>query len=99
MNKVYSLLFLSFLLFSVGSYPVLAQDLVDVPRLASRVTDLTNTLTPAQLSQLENMLRSFETRKGSQVAVLLIPSTKPETIEGYSIRVAEKWQIGRKKDR
>ena len=95
MNKVYSLLL--FLLFLVNPYPVQTQDLVEVPRLTSRVTDLTNTLTPEQVSRLDSTLRSFEAQKGSQVAVLLVPSTKPETIEGYSIRVAEKWQIGRKK--
>ena len=96
MNKVYSLSLL-LLLSSAGHYPVLAQDFVEVPRLTSRVTDLTNTLTPQQTSRLENTLLAFESQKGSQVAVLLIRSTKPETIEGYAIRVAEAWKIGRKK--
>src|ERR1019366_7197431 len=42
-------------------------------------------------------LKNLETRKGSQVAVLIVPTTAPETIEQYSIRVAEAWKIGRKK--
>jgi uncharacterized protein len=43
------------------------------------------------------MLRSFEERKGSQIAVLMLPTTAPETIEQYALRVAEQWQVGRKK--
>ena len=41
--------------------------------------------------------RTFEARKGSQIAVLIVPTTAPEAIEQYSIRVAEAWKIGRKK--
>jgi len=75
---------------------VLAGAEVPVPPLAGRVTDLTGTLTGEQKSALEQALRSFEDRKGSQVAVLLVPSTAPETIEQYALRVAEKWKPGRR---
>jgi uncharacterized protein len=74
--------------------PVWAQ--VAVPPLKSRVTDLTGTLTREQAASLEQMLQSFEARKGSQIAVLMVPSTAPEAIEQYSLRVAEQWKIGRK---
>jgi uncharacterized protein len=70
---------------------------VAVPPLKGRVTDLTGTLTPEQVVSLEQMLQSFEARKGSQIAVLIVPTTAPETIEQYSLRVAEQWKIGRKK--
>ena len=69
---------------------------VPVPPLAGRVTDRTATLTDEQKSALEQTLRSFEARKGSQVAVLIVPSTAPETIEQYALRVAEQWKPGRK---
>jgi uncharacterized protein len=69
---------------------------VSVPQLRSPVTDLTQTLTEEQRSALETRLREFEARKGSQIAVLLVPTTQPETIEQYSIRVAEQWKLGRK---
>lgn len=69
---------------------------VSVPPLTARVTDLTSTLTPAQVQALTQTLQDFESRKGSQIAVLIIPSTQPETIEQYSIRVAEQWKLGRK---
>lgn len=68
---------------------------VAVPELRSPVTDLTGTLTADQAAALEQKLRAFEARKGSQVAVLLVPTTAPETIEQYSIRVAEQWRVGR----
>ncbi|HLZ03512.1 MAG TPA: YgcG family protein [Bradyrhizobium sp.] len=70
---------------------------VDVPQLKGRVVDLTNTLTSDTIDTLNQRIRSFEQRKGSQIAVLIVPTTQPETIEQYSIRVAEAWKIGRKK--
>ncbi len=69
---------------------------VPVPPLAARVTDLTGTLDAAQTRALESRLAQFETQKGSQIAVLIIPTTQPETIEQYGIRVADAWKLGRK---
>src|SRR6266852_1448878 len=68
---------------------------VAVPPLHARVTDLTGTLTGSQIQALDARLRDFERDKGSQIAVLILPSTQPETIEQYSIRVADAWKIGR----
>jgi uncharacterized protein len=68
---------------------------VAVPPLAARVTDLTGTLTAGQIQALETRLAAFEAKKGSQVAVLLVPTTRPETVEQYAIRVAEAWKLGR----
>ena len=73
-----------------------AQAEVAVPPLSARVTDLTGTLEPAQKQQLESRLAQFETQKGSQISVLLLPTTAPETIEQYGIRVADAWKLGRK---
>ena len=70
---------------------------VAVPPLKARVTDLTGTLSREQMASLEQMLQSFEARKGSQIAVLMVPSTAPETVEQYALRVAEQWKVGRKK--
>ncbi len=74
-----------------------AADEVAVPPVTARVTDLTGTLNAGEIASLEAELRGFEQRKGSQIAVLMLPSTQPETIEQYSIRVAERWKIGRAK--
>jgi uncharacterized protein len=68
---------------------------VAVPPLKAHVTDLTGTLSGSQIQTLESRLSDFERRKGSQIAVLMLPSTQPETIEEYSIRVADAWKIGR----
>jgi uncharacterized protein len=72
-----------------------AQDLQPVPELAARVTDTTGTLTAAQQAELEQKLAAFEQRKGAQVALLIVATTSPETIEQYSYRVADTWKLGR----
>ncbi|MGH8262045.1 MAG: TPM domain-containing protein, partial [Steroidobacteraceae bacterium] len=67
-----------------------------VPELRSPVTDVTGTLTPQQSVALEAKLRAFEARKGAQVAVLIVRTTAPETIEQYARRVLDVWKLGRK---
>src|SRR4030081_2515442 len=70
---------------------------VAVPPLVGRLVDQTGTLSSGDVASLQQTLRDFEARKGSQVALLIVPTTSPETIEQYSLRVAETWKIGRKK--
>ena len=70
---------------------------VAVPPLTGRVVDQTATLTSDQKTTLEQTLQAFEARKGSQLAVLIVPTSAPETIEQYALRVAEQWKVGRKK--
>lgn len=70
---------------------------VAIPNLSQRVTDLTGTLTAEQIAALETKLANFESQKGSQIAVLLLPTTQPEDIAAYGIRVADAWKIGREK--
>jgi uncharacterized protein len=73
-----------------------AQAEVAVPPLKQRVTDLTATLDTSQVQALDARLAAFESGKGSQIAVLLLPTTQPETIEQFGIRVADSWKLGRK---
>ena len=68
-----------------------------VPPLTGRVVDQTGTLSAADIAVLTQKLKELEARKGSQVAVLIVPTTQPETIEQYSLRVTEAWKIGRRK--
>jgi uncharacterized protein len=70
---------------------------VAVPPLTGRVVDQTGTLSSGDVASLDQTLRAFEARKGTQIAVLIVPTTQPETIEQFSIRVAEAWKIGRKR--
>jgi uncharacterized protein len=79
-----------------GSTFAQAQAQVPVPPLTAPVIDQTNTLSAAQIASLEQTLRAFHDRKGSQISVLIVPTTQPEAIEQYSIRVVDAWKIGRK---
>lgn len=69
---------------------------VAVPPLTGRVTDQTSTLTTDQTASLEQTLREFEAKKGTQLSLLIVPTTQPEAIEQYALRVAEQWKLGRK---
>lgn len=71
---------------------------VEVPPLTARVTDLTHTLSTEQTQQLEAKLAQFEQEKGSQIAILMVPTTQPEDIAQFANRVAMQWQLGRKKE-
>lgn len=77
------------------SFNLQAQSTVAVPALQARVTDLTQTLRPEQRAALEARLAQIEQRKGAQVVILMVPTTQPETIEQFALRVAEAWKIGR----
>ncbi|MGZ8222951.1 MAG: TPM domain-containing protein [Methylobacter sp.] len=74
----------------------MAWAVVGVPELSRRVTDLTATLSAEQASALENELAAFEAKKGSQIAVLIVPTTQPKDIAEFGIEVADLSQIGRK---
>ena len=82
------------LLAALWSSALLAAE-VPVPELRARVTDRTATLDQASTAALEERLRAFEDRTGSQIAVLVISTTQPEAIEQYALRVVEAWQLGR----
>ncbi|HZW12672.1 MAG TPA: YgcG family protein [Noviherbaspirillum sp.] len=73
-----------------------AQEFVPVPPLQKRVTDKAGMLTENQEATLENVLKDYEERTGSQIAILLVSKTEPEAIEQYSIRVFDTWKLGRK---
>jgi uncharacterized protein len=82
------------LLLLFSALPVSAD--VAVPPLTARVTDLTGTLSGGAVARIEAKLADVEAKKGSQVAVLIVPSTQPEELEQYSIRVVDAWKLGRK---
>ena len=77
--------------------PAFGQTQQPVPKLTTRVTDLTGTLTAEQQAALEDKLQAFEARKGAQIAVLVVATTEPEDIVNYSYRVAHNWKLGRPK--
>jgi uncharacterized protein len=73
-----------------------AQDVLPVPLLAGRVIDQTATLSAAQVQALDAQLAAVETKRGSQIVVLMVPSTQPEDIAAYAQRIADGWKIGRR---
>ncbi|HEP9100175.1 TPA: TPM domain-containing protein [Pseudomonas aeruginosa] len=88
---------LAWLLLSLFLAVASAQELVAVPPLQARVTDLTGTLAADRIAALDAQLRAFEERKGVQIAVLMVRSTQPEPVEQYALRVVEQWKLGRRK--
>ncbi len=69
---------------------------LDIPKLKGRVNDLAGVLNSSERADLENRLMRLEEQSSAQVAVLIIPSLRGENLESWSIRVAEKWQLGEK---
>ena len=74
----------------------LAQQQAALPAFTSPVVDTTGTLDAASKQQLEQQALALQQRKGSQLQVLVIPSTAPETIEQYAVRAVESFKLGRK---
>ncbi|MBE1160592.1 TPM domain-containing protein [Dyella acidiphila] len=73
-----------------------ADDQPAVPTLSRHVTDLTGTLTPQQIDQLDAQLVNLEKQKGAQLVVLMVGTTQPDDFDDYSLRVAEQNKLGRK---
>lgn len=94
LGRVSALIFV--LLIAALASPAVAQ-IIPAPELKSRVTDLAGLLQPTQAAALEQKLAALEERKGSQVAILIVPTTGDEAIEPFALKVAEKWQLGRGK--
>ncbi len=72
-----------------------AQDVQAVPALSARVIDRTGTLSAPEREALEQKLAAFEQARGTQMVVLMVPTTQPEDIAAYAQRVGAAWKIGR----
>jgi uncharacterized protein len=84
-----------FVALAVVAFPAAGYAQAVVPELRERVTELTGTLDESQRASLAAKLESLEDDTGAQVAVLLVPTTRPEAIEQFALRVVEAWQLGR----
>ena len=87
---------IAILLIAIGIPPAGAQPLRAVPALNARVIDETGTLGATELQSLQARLAAMEQRHGSQVVVLMVPTTAPEDIAAFANRVGNAWKIGRK---
>ncbi|MBN8992509.1 MAG: YgcG family protein [Rhizobiales bacterium] len=97
MNAARASLLALLVCWAASALSVTALAVVAVPPLVGRVVDQTGTLGSGDVASLNQTIRDFESRKGSQIAVLIVPTTDGEAIEQFSLRVAETWKIGRKK--
>ena len=88
-----ALLSLAFVL--IAGFAPRAPAQIPLPKFEALVTDLTGTLTAQQQASLDDKLTQFQARKGAQVVVLMLPSTAPEDIAQFGIRLAEAWKVGR----
>ncbi|HEU4779338.1 MAG TPA: TPM domain-containing protein, partial [Steroidobacteraceae bacterium] len=77
-------------------HPPATQAQIPLPAFEALVVDLTGTLTAAQQSALDEKLTAFQARKGAQVALLIVPTTEPEDIAQFGVRLLEAWKLGRK---
>ena len=84
------------LLLAVAAGLAWAQGVLPVPPLTGRVVDQTGTLTAVQAEALSNKLAAIETAHGSQLVILIVPTTAPEDVASFAQRVGEQWKVGRK---
>jgi uncharacterized protein len=99
MTRAFRLRFVAAALVALAALPgaAAAEPLQPIPPLKARVTDLAGALNAREREDLEAKLAAFEARKGAQIAVLVVQTTRPEEIEQYSIRVVDAWKLGREK--
>ena len=96
MRRFFALTIASIFVWACAGVAAAEGDIVAIPKLEKRVTDLTATLSAADESRIEARLKEFEAKKGAQIAVLIVATTQPEVIFDYSVRVADAWKLGRK---
>src|SRR5436190_2122963 len=90
MKKLFVLLFFFFFLFSASVAHA------DYPTYKGYVNDFAHVLSPTGVKDLETKLKDFDKQTTNQIAVVTVQTTEPETIEQYSIHLAEKWKVGQK---
>ena len=97
-TPLFALFFAPLLALLVVVWPtcVHAEPLQPVPPLNARVIDQSSALNAEERSALEQKLATFEAERGSQIVVLLLPTTAPEDIAAFAFRAAETWKIGRR---
>ncbi len=68
----------------------------EVPALTGRVVDVARLLSNVEKEKVEASIVEFEKSTKGQFVVCIVPDLVNESIEGASIKVAEKWKIGNK---
>jgi uncharacterized protein len=66
------------------------------PPPAARVNDYAGAMAPADRARLEQKLVDRERGTSTQVVVAIFPSLRGESLEDYSVRLAQAWRVGQK---
>lgn len=69
---------------------------LEVPALHERITDQVGMLSEDKKQELSSFLDAHESKTGNQIAVLIIPTLAGDSLEDFSIRVADQWKLGKK---
>lgn len=94
-KKIILLYFIYLFVFCHTNWAI-AKDVLPIPDLEGRVTDKTNTLSSIEREEITKLLSEYEKETTHQIGVLLIQTLNGESIESYSLRVANSWQLGQK---
>lgn len=70
----------------------------EVPKLTGPVVDQASILDANSKLELTRALKGFKNQTGTQLQLLIIDSLEDEYLEGYSIKVVDKWKLGSKKE-
>lgn len=70
----------------------------EVPNLTGPVIDQASILKGSSKIEIGQVLKQFKAQTGIQLQLLIIDSLEDEYLEGYSIKVVDKWKLGSKKE-
>lgn len=70
----------------------------EVPNLTGPVVDQASILKATSKTEISRVLKQFKAQTGIQLQLLIIDSLEDEYLEGYSIKVVDKWKLGSKKE-
>jgi uncharacterized protein len=77
--------------------PIASAAEVIPPRPENYFNDYANVVSPGVADQLNQKLQQFERDTSNQIMVAIYPKMQSDSsIEDYTVRVAEKWQVGQK---
>lgn len=85
------------LIFIFSLLPIEAK--LSIPKLDTRIMDSAELFSTSEKHKLESKLIAFEKENpGAQIAVLTLESLEGENLESYSLKVANSWALGSKKN-
>lgn len=72
-------------------------EIQQLPKLNAPVIDLANVLNPSEVQQLSQQILNIYQAGQAQIAIVIVPTTGPESIFDFAMRVGEQWKLGSSK--